>query len=133
MTAIFKGYSIFALIAAITIGLYSILVEKVLWKQITLLTCGICLLPYTSTDYKLLHFFLPFVVYLNTDNKNDRLDLIYLILFCLVLMPKTYFYLRGDPFSNLNGIINTLCMIGFIFLIVKSNKIKIYFWKKRAT
>lgn len=131
MASIFRGYSIFALIAAAAIALYSIRVEKVLWKQVTLLTCGICLLPYTSTDYKLLHFFLPFFVYLNTDNKNDKFDFMYLILFCLLLMPKNYFYLRGEPLLNFNGIINTLSMVALIVLIVKSNSIKIHFWKKQ--
>ena len=123
MTLIFKGYSIFALLAALGIAFYTIRVEKILWKQVTLVTCGICLLPYTSTDYKLLHFFLPFCIFLNAKNQDGHNDYFYLILFTLILIPKNYFYSRGDPFLNFNGLINTTCMVVLIILIVSSNSI----------
>lgn len=94
--------------------------EKIFWKQITLLSLQALLLPYLVNDYKLIFLFIPVWFFVN--EKNSKFDLIYTILFGLLLIPKNIIiptpYLFPDSNFSLSVILNPLIMLIFIMLII---------------
>lgn len=117
-----RPYLFFTLILFALLALF-ILKEKVLWKKIALLVIAIDLLPYTSSDYKLIHLLIPLFLYVNTSTKS-RLDVVYAVLFGLLLIPKDYAYLTGDPYLRLSYVLNPLLMLALAFCIVGSGLMK---------
>ena len=117
-----KLYAFFTVVVFALVSLYVVYVERVFWKRIALLTVAMCILPYTSTDYKLLEIFIPLFLFINrTDaSRSDPLDRTYLVLFALLLIPKTPLYLWHDGSASLNTVLNPLIMIVIVGLIVVS-------------
>ena len=94
---------------------YVIWFEKERWKKIALLVASMILLPYISADYKLIHLFLPLVLFAGTPTRS-RFDTVYAVLFGLLLIPKTYFTtLQG---INLNSLLNIVLMTALCGLII---------------
>jgi hypothetical protein len=112
-----NGYMAFALACFAGIAFYVWKVEKVYWKQVTLLACCFCLLPYTSTDYKLLHFYMPAYLFLNAE-ESDGLDFLYVALFGLLMIPKSYFKFYHLDFYTSNGPINSFAMLALTMTII---------------
>ena len=105
--------TLFALLSA-----YIIFIEKELWKKVTLLVISMNLLPYISSDYKLIHFFLPLYLFINKKGKS-KTDLLYVILFSLLLVPKNYFNIIWNlPDVSFGIFLNPVLMIILIFLII---------------
>ena len=69
-------------------------IETDFWKKVSLLVFIMLLFPYTSADYKLLHLFIPIVLFIN-NKKEEKNDLIYTILFALLLIPKNYRFIKN--------------------------------------
>lgn len=94
--------------------------EKVFWKQITLLTLYTLCVPFVIFDYKLILLFIPLWLFVNTE-KQSKLDIFYVILFGLLLIPKkaipviAFTKIFVVPFSN---IINPIIMLVFMGLII---------------
>lgn len=101
---------------AITIVIFFSWKERVFWKQITLLTLAVLVLPYIIFDYKLIFLFVPIWLFVNNSEKS-RFDLIYTILFALLLIPKN---LPFGIFFNLgfSVVLNPFLMILFMGLII---------------
>ncbi|MDD1444181.1 DUF2029 domain-containing protein, partial [Dolichospermum sp. ST_sed3] len=119
------GFLSLAITVAIIFFAYK---EKTFWKQITLLTLYMLLVPYIIIDYKLIFLFGPLWLFLNSKEKSD-FDLKYTILFGLLLIPKniikyTPWFFQGACFSA-SILINPLLIIYFMYLIISeqsSNK-----------
>jgi hypothetical protein len=73
--------------------MYIMFIERERWRILTLLVVIIDLLPFVSADYKLIHMLIPILFFLK-DN-TSRVRPLYLWLFGLLLIPKSYYY-----FSN---------------------------------
>lgn len=117
LVEIYKYLSLFAG----GIILFFVAKEKVFWKQISLLTLQMLLLPYLTNDYKLIFLFVPIWLFVNAKIKS-KYDLVYTILFGLLLIPKSLTILTphigyGYYFS-LSMIINSSIMITLIGLII---------------
>lgn len=96
--------------------------ERIFWKQITLLTLLMTVLPYVVTDYKLIFLFVPIWLFINSEGKS-KFDLGYAILFGLLMIPKQFFVLLvpiGNTLSltTFGIIINPLLMLIFMGLII---------------
>lgn len=98
------------------------LLEKSLWKQLTLIICNFILLPYITYDYKLIFLLIPIWLFINEKEKS-RFDLAYLILFGLLFIPKALMI----PFPAVNNtsnwlsfsaMVNPFIMIGICLLII---------------
>ena len=106
----------FAVLYMFLIALYIIKREDDLWKQAALLVCTFNLLPYVSGDYRLIHLFLPLLLFVNSKERS-RFDILYTILFGLLLIPKAYLVFKGirsdSGFSDvsISVVINPLLMI----------------------
>lgn len=94
--------------------------EKKFWKKITLLLLQTLLLPYLVNDYKLIYLFIPIWLFVNEE--KSQFNLIYTILFGLLLVPKNIIietpYLFKNSLFSLSVIINPLIMLFIIGLII---------------
>ena len=136
MSSIFfiKPYLYIVTILTILISTYVVFIEKIFWKRVTLLVIMICLLPYVSADYKLIHFFIPILLFINCKNrtfltldlklkgkimkKSIIFDYCFIILFGLLIIPKNY-RLFKDLYDGV--IIYPIIMLILLFLIVFSS------------
>lgn len=107
-------YVAISIFAAIT--LYVVCFESVLWKKATLLVFSILLLPQLSYDYKLVHLFIPIVLFIRHVTSRKRIDYGYALLFGLLLIPKDYVSLNADISSNV--VLNPLIMLTIGVMIV---------------
>lgn len=99
------------------IAYYIIKFETVYWKKVALLVFCADLLPYVSADYKLLHIFIPFFLFVNYE-VPDRYDCIYSILFSSLFIPKAYHHLSAYPEASISVLLNPAIMLAFSFLII---------------
>lgn len=114
-----RGYLIGVFALFILISLYIIFYEKILWKKVALLVFAMNLFPYVSADYKLIHLFLPMLLYINTE-ESDNHDLLYSVLFGLLLIPKAYFHYDGNPEITSSIILSPMLMLGFMSFVICS-------------
>lgn len=128
----FKLYTLGALIFFAFISIYIYFVEKEFWKKVALLVFCMNILPHVSADYKLIHVFIPLFLFVNKTETDDR-DLLYALIFSLMLISKSYYYFRFDPSLNIipyvvNSavILNPIIMIMGIIIIVFSGLSKWY-------
>ena len=114
---ILTGYMVFSLICFGGIAFYIVKIEAVFWKRVALLVCALDLLPYTSTDYKLLHFYVPMYLFISW-NESDGHDLLYVILFGLLMIPKSYITLYHLDLYTTNVVLNTGAMVALAATII---------------
>lgn len=103
-----------------------------LWKKVTLITIIFCLLPSVSADYKLLHFYTPIFLYINTDSnlKTDKYFLfnkinanqIFIFLYSLLLIPKNYRFFTSFVYDGVY--IDPIILILIYALIISSSNKK---------
>lgn len=95
--------------------------EKIFWKQISLLTLQMLLLPYLTNDYKFIFLFAPIWLFLNSETKS-KYDLIYTIFFGLLLIPKSMLIIMPvsgiEYYYSLSLIINPIIMISLLGLMI---------------
>lgn len=91
--------------------------ERVFWKQITLLTLYMLTVPFIIFDYKLIFLFIPIWLFVNAKEKS-KYDLIYIILFGLLLIPKRYLITLSGKIVLFSIVLNPLIMLVFIGLII---------------
>jgi len=126
-----------AALSFIPVAAYVVFIEKILWRQTALLVFAMLLLPQISADYKLLHVYLPMFLFIISDDRS-RLDVFYLLIFSLLLIPKDYAYFphvlsdAGTNDISISVIINIILMLLISVLIIFSGlKDLILKWFKR--
>jgi hypothetical protein len=122
-------FSIFYLILAAILGgliaLDVVFIERELWKRVALLVFAMLLLPPISADYKLLHIYLPLFLFINS-TKSSKLDLVFVLAFGTLLIPKDLFYLshvisEGNFYDiSISVVINILILLGMSIMIMIS-------------
>lgn len=108
-------YTVIALAFFVVMVIYIVVKEDTLWKKAALLVFSMVLLPQVSFDYKLVHLFLPLMLFVNTD-KASRFDRAFTIMFGLLIIPKDYIQL-GHAIS-IAVFLNPLLMLVITALIV---------------
>lgn len=104
------------------ITMFFIWKENVLWKQLTLMICNFLLLPYCTYDYKLIFLFIP--IWLFVKEEKSHFDLVYIILFGLLFIPKniilelTAISATEINLISLSAILNPIIMIMLSLLII---------------
>lgn len=131
MKTIIFPYEMFALAVFLVVVGYLKFNEKRFWKKVASLVMMMNLLPFTSTDYKLLYIFFPLFFFINS-SRREKYDLIYLVLLSLLLIPKDYFYFNNNLLSTFNVILNPLIMLTILLMIFFSGiKINLVLAKNR--
>ncbi|MGB0695345.1 MAG: glycosyltransferase 87 family protein [Rhodospirillaceae bacterium] len=115
-------YSVFALGMFAFIAYYVVFVERVYWRQLAVLCVADCLLPMTSTDYKLLVFYIPMFALINLQSQveNKRLEVFALVSMSLLMISKHYIYFHDVVHWRLNIPMNAALMAGLLGAIVYS-------------
>lgn len=85
-------YAVSAAVAGAAALALAILIERVLWRRVAILVIVMLLLPPISADYKLLLVYLALFSFLDCQT-HSRLDPAYTVIFGLLLIPKSYYYL----------------------------------------
>jgi hypothetical protein len=112
-------YFIFGVLSYLFIAWFIIFKEKSLWKQVALIVISMCALPFTSTDYKLLHFFIPIFLFINTPEKIEKyIGILYSLMFILIIMPKGFQYFHGGLYATSNVFLTPLFMIILLIIIL---------------
>ena len=126
-----KIYSVLSVIIAVPLSIYTIFFEKEMWKKVALIIFAMLLLPSISADYRLLLVYLPLVLFLNTEGEG-KLDPVYTILFVLLLIPITYYFLPTVVSENkiheisIGVVMRIVDMLVFCLVIIGSG-----IWKRR--
>ena len=92
MVSFLNSYTKVMVVLFGAVAAYVVLVEKEAWKKTAMLVFSMLLFPQVSADYKLLHVFLPLLVFIRSAPKG-RSDLFYAAMFAALLIPKDYYYL----------------------------------------
>lgn len=122
-TALLTKLYNFLSVLIIGITLFFTYKEKTFWKQVTLLTCTMLMLPYVVADYKLIFLIIPLWLFISSKEKT-RFDLAYAVLFSLLLIPKNIIVIThltsitASPFFSLAIIINPLILLSLFGLII---------------
>jgi len=98
---------------------YLLFYEKVFWKKMALLICMMNLLPSVSGDYKLIHLFIPILLFIK-EPPQGWLDKLYTILFALLLIPKDYTHLPLYPEASSSILLSPLLMLLLVLVIITS-------------
>jgi hypothetical protein len=86
-----------------------------LWQVLTVLTILLILLPFYSADYRLTYLLVPMLMYLGS-REPMRHELLIIILWGLLLIPKNYYILQS--FQNIGVVINPLLLAGLLISII---------------
>ena len=97
------------------VALYVIFVESELWKKVALLTLAMLLFPHMSADYKLIHLFLPLCLYVHAESRF-KYDRLFIWLFGLLLIPKSYYYFQSIASDSSNNDISIAVPINIAML-----------------
>jgi len=95
LSIVIKYYTVLALIAFALISLFIVLKEKEFWKRVSLLVFMMLLLPQVTFDYKMIHLYIALMLFLNS-HKQSQHDMLYAMLFGLILIPKDYLIIQPD-------------------------------------
>lgn len=124
--SLMKPYLMVMLILFALVCLILVIHKIELWKKVAVLMCCMNLLPYICGDYRLLYVFLPLLLFFPLDFYGN-LDKIYLIIFTLLLIPKSFIHFTFNPVFNVNPnevtesvLLNPLLMLALLALILVS-------------
>lgn len=133
--AIFSTYKLAKICGIINLFLTSITIfftwkENTFWKKIALLTCFMIVSNYLAFDYKLIFLFIPIWLFINEKEKSN-FDLLYTILFGLLLIPKRFFLnlIGSKGLLLFSVVVNPFILLGIMGLIIYE---QFYLKKKNA-
>ena len=119
------AYAIVAIIVFIYFMIHLWQKTRPLWKVMAVLTILLILLPSNSGDYRLTYLFVPMLMYMAIKERT-RHDLLIIILWGLLLVPKNYYpfnlaptnYYSHTLHQNIGMVINPLLLIGLLICII---------------
>ncbi len=97
------------------VALYVIMIEKEFWRRVAIVVLSMILFPFVTGDYRLLHLYIPMWLFLNLKTQ-DRNDLLYSILFALLLIPKAYYFIKGE--ISVSVVLNPLIISVLMALLI---------------
>lgn len=86
------------------------------WQKYLLMTYMLVNIQSVSSTYALIFMIIPFVVFMSDKNKKRKSDWIYLILFCLLLLPLPCVYFFD---ANIIGYVRAIFKINSVYSVNK--------------
>jgi len=108
-------YGLFAIAVFVYLTVYVWKNHQPPWKILALLTILLVLLPFGTADYRLIYLLVPMLMFIAAGEKT-RHDMIIIILWGLLLIPKNYYTLQSP--QNIGMIINPLLLVGLLISII---------------
>ena len=115
LSIVIKYYTVIALIAFVLVSLFIVLNENEFWKKVSLLVFMMLLLPQVTFDYKMIHLYIALMLFLNS-HKQSKHEILYAILFGLLLIPKDYLIIQAD--ISIAVFLNPLLMLMIVGTIL---------------
>ena len=103
--------------ASLLLAGYVALVERVLWRKVTVLVFACILFPHLSADYKLIHVFIPLSLFIASDQKEPH-GLFFAVLFALLLVPKDYYFFPDIVSDSLVSDISISVLLNPLIMLV---------------
>lgn len=110
-------YLIIVAIYTLIITISVVFIKKELWKDLFLIISTILLLPHVSFDYKLIHLYIPLILFITQKNADVRKIKSFSVLFGLLIINNSYIYLHGD--ISIGVLLNPVVILGMVFLIMQ--------------
>tara|TARA_B100002003_G_scaffold233060_1_gene245547 strand:- start:301 stop:1512 length:1212 start_codon:yes stop_codon:yes gene_type:complete len=107
----------YALVTLSLFGICSYFVifrEVILWRQVTVLVICMNLLPFVTGDYRLMHFYIPLALFINSEPSKS--DYRYITIFALLLIPQHFFPIVHWVWSEV--ITHPLLMVILLWLLL---------------
>ena len=101
------NYSLVALAVLAAVALALALLRPLLWQRVTLLVGAMILVPSVSYEYRMIHLYLPLLLFLGAAAPR-RSDALFVALFGLLLVPKGLPILYADV--NVGTVVNPLLL-----------------------
>ena len=108
-------YAFVALAVLVAVALALLLLRPVLWQRVALLSAAMILVPSVSYEYRMIHVYLPLLLFLAMSERN-RCDGLYVALFGLLLIPKGLPILYADV--NVGTVLNPLLLVALMAAVV---------------
>jgi hypothetical protein len=108
-------YSFVGLAVLLAVALVLAVLRPVLWQKVALVTGAMILVPTISFEYRMLHLYLPLLLFLAAP-ETRRSDLLFVVLFGLLLVPKGLPVLFDDV--NVGSLVNPLLLAGLMTAVV---------------
>ena len=129
--AMFNPYPYYYIFAVIFLSfiVYRIVNMRKISHKFILAASALCLLPVTSTDYKLMYFLIPIIILIKSSRKSIFENFL-LFFITLLMIPKGYYFVHkflfGYPggqyfYFNSNTIINATILLLLIITILWSS------------
>lgn len=112
-----RTYSLFSGATFLVIVFSILRLNLDFWKNVTLLAIAGLLLPLFSPDYKLVALLAPLLIFLKED-RYDRHNLVYVILFALLFTPKDFLKIDFIPWKPYTSEIGVSVLVGPIAMIL---------------
>jgi hypothetical protein len=93
-------------------------IPAVRWKKVTTLCLVALIFPNVSNDYKLCFLFPGLYLFL-IESESSASEKVTFAIFCLLMVPKSYFFLHGKPISM---IINPLLIIALAYQVLEGRQ-----------
>ena len=126
ISCVMRIYFYFAALSFLLISLLICGFRMKLWKKVALLVCCMNLLPYACGDYRLIHLFIPMLLFFRAEEAawGDRF---FSAVFALLLIPKSFYHFVFDPGMKVNAfevadsvVVNPLLMLCLVIGICRS-------------
>jgi hypothetical protein len=113
-------YDVVAALIFVAVSLQVLFREKVLWRQVLLLTIPGILLPFVSADYTLIQLYVPLLLFLAAPGAGRR-GLVVAGLFGLLLVPADYYYFALiDLQVSTSVFVYPLALLGMLYVVLRS-------------
>jgi hypothetical protein len=101
-------YVVVGLAILLGVALALMILKPLLWQRVTLLAAAMMLVPSVSYEYRMVHLYLPLLLFLAAGERR-RSDALFVALFGLLLVPKGLPVLYDDV--NLGTVVNPLLLL----------------------
>jgi len=108
-------YAVVAAAILVAVSVALAVLRPPLWQRVALLASAMILVPSVSYEYRMIHVYLPLLLFLGLSERR-RMDVLYVALFGLLLVPKGLPILYADV--NVGTVINPLLLLALMVAIV---------------
>jgi len=111
-------YSVVVVMIFVLLAVQVVFREKERWKRVLLCVAPALLLPFVSADYTLIWMYFPLVFFVNAP-RVSRWDVLYIVLFGVLLVPVDYYYLSTDNYGvSISVVVYPLALLALIAMAV---------------
>ena len=109
------NYAAVSFVLLVGVAVVLAILRPVLWQRVALISAAMIVVPSVSYEYRMVHVFLPLLLFLGTSQRR-RTDALFVVLFGLLLVPKGLPILHGDV--NIGTVVNPSLLLVLMLAVV---------------